>query len=87
MILKTVCAWGRYDVVWIQWCLLYLTDEDAISFFHRCRNGLKPGGRIIVKENICQEGFVVDTDDSSLSRSNAYMLQLFEKAGMQVSLP
>ncbi len=43
-----------------------------------------PGGRIIVKENICQEGFVVDTDDSSLSRSNAYMLQLFEKAGMQV---
>ena len=76
---------NRYDVVWIQWCLLYLTDEDAISFFRRCQEALKPGGKIIVKENICQDGFVVDKDDSSLSRSNAYMLKLFEEAGMQAS--
>lgn len=76
---------NRYDVVWIQWCLLYLTDEDAISFFHRCQKALKPGGKIIVKENICQDGFVVDKDDSSLSRSNAYMMKLFDQAGMQAS--
>ena len=81
---EPVIAASRYDVVWIQWCLLYLTDADAISFFQRCQAGLKPGGLIIVKENICQDGFVVDKDDSSLSRSNAYMLQLFEAAGMQV---
>jgi hypothetical protein len=31
------------------------------------------------------QGFVVDKDDSSLTRSNAYMLELFEKAGMEVS--
>jgi len=37
-----------------------------------------------VKENICKEGFVVDKDDNSLTRSNAYMLELFQKAGMSV---
>lgn len=31
-----------------------------------------------------KKGFVVDKDDSSLTRSNTYMLDLFEKAGMQV---
>jgi hypothetical protein len=30
------------------------------------------------------QGFVVDDEDSSLTRSNQYMLELFEKAGMQV---
>jgi hypothetical protein len=30
------------------------------------------------------QGFIVDDEDSSLTRSNQYMLELFEKAGMQV---
>lgn len=37
-----------------------------------------------VKENICKEGFVVDKEDNSLTRSNTYMLELFQKAGMSV---
>lgn len=37
-----------------------------------------------VKENICKEGFVVDKDDNSLTRSNTYMLDLFNRAGMSV---
>jgi protein N-terminal methyltransferase len=37
-----------------------------------------------VKENVCKEGFVVDKDDNSLTRSNAYMLELFNKAEMSV---
>lgn len=37
-----------------------------------------------VKENICKEGFIVDKDDNSLTRSNAYMLDLFQRAGMSV---
>lgn len=41
-------------------------------------------GIIVVKENVCREGFVVDNDDSSLTRSNPYMLELFEKSNMQV---
>jgi hypothetical protein len=34
--------------------------DDAVAFFGRCAKGLKPGGIIIVKENICKEGFIVD---------------------------
>ncbi|GBF88711.1 hypothetical protein Rsub_01610 [Raphidocelis subcapitata] len=75
---------GRYDVVWIQWCLLYLTDADAVALFERCKTGLAPDGLIVVKENICGEGFVVDPDDHSLTRSNEYMLELFDKAGLEV---
>ncbi|PNW82111.1 hypothetical protein CHLRE_06g274400v5 [Chlamydomonas reinhardtii] len=75
---------GRYDCIWIQWCMLYLTDVDFISLFQRAAVGLKPDGLIFVKENICKDGFVVDNDDSSLTRSNSYMLDLFEKAGVQV---
>lgn len=37
-----------------------------------------------VKENVCKAGFVVDKEDSSLTRSNAYMLELFARAGMRV---
>lgn len=37
-----------------------------------------------MKENICKEGFVVDKDDNSLTRSNTYMLDLFQKTGMSV---
>ncbi|GIL67244.1 hypothetical protein Vafri_20686 [Volvox africanus] len=75
---------GRYDAIWIQWCLLYLTDADFVSLFERAARGLKPDGLIFVKENICKEGFVVDKEDSSLTRSNTYMLELFQRAGVQV---
>ncbi|CAI7895948.1 unnamed protein product [Closterium sp. NIES-53] len=27
---------GRYDVVWVQWCIGHLTDADLIAFLHRC---------------------------------------------------
>ena len=39
---------ARYDVIWIQWCVGHLTDEDFVSFFQRCAKGLKPGGLILV---------------------------------------
>ncbi|EFJ52851.1 hypothetical protein VOLCADRAFT_55463 [Volvox carteri f. nagariensis] len=75
---------SRYDAIWIQWCLLYLTDVDFVSLFQRAVAGLKPDGLIFVKENICKEGFVLDKEDSSLTRSNAFMLELFQRAGVQV---
>ena len=39
----------RYDCIWIQWCLLYLTDADVLTMFDRARRGLKPDGMIVVK--------------------------------------
>jgi protein N-terminal methyltransferase len=37
-----------------------------------------------VKENNCAEGFVVDKEDSSLTRSNTYFLSLFAKAKLKL---
>ncbi|KAK9840774.1 hypothetical protein WJX81_003944 [Elliptochloris bilobata] len=75
---------GRYDLVWMQWALLYLTDDDALAFFERLKAGMKPDGLIVIKENVCAAGFVVDKEDSSLTRSNQYLLQLFKRAGLVV---
>lgn len=72
----------RYDCIWIQWCLLYLTDDDIVSLLRRAAAGLRPGGAIVVKENVCGTGFVVDRDDSSLTRSAAYYAGLVARADM-----
>jgi protein N-terminal methyltransferase len=64
---------GRYDVIWVQWVIGHLTDDDFCAFFQRCRRGLKEGGVIVLKENVCKDGFVVDKDDSSVTRSDVYL--------------
>ena len=75
---------GTFDVIWVQWCLGHLTDDDFVTFFGRCAAGLRKEGLIVVKENNCKEGFIVDKDDSSLTRSHDYFLALFERAGLEV---
>ena len=75
---------ARYDCIWAQWCLLYLTDDDLVAFLRRAAAGLAPGGRIVVKENVCGAGFVVDRDDNSLTRSAAYLLGLAARAELAV---
>ncbi|EKX43964.1 hypothetical protein GUITHDRAFT_110071 [Guillardia theta CCMP2712] len=51
---------GLYDVIWIQWVIGHLTDEDFVAFMMRCKRGLKEDGVIVLKENACTEGFIVD---------------------------
>ncbi|KAJ3670037.1 hypothetical protein LUZ60_010361 [Juncus effusus] len=75
---------GRYDVIWIQWCIGHLTDQDFISFFKRAKAGLKPNGFFIVKENISRTGFVLDKDDQSITRSDLYFRDLFEQCGLYI---
>lgn len=67
---------SRFDVIWCQWCLGHLNDEDLVPFFRRCRAALRDRGKslIIVKENLCQDGengsarVSFDESDSSLTR-------------------
>ncbi|CAA6657980.1 unnamed protein product [Spirodela intermedia] len=75
---------GRYDVIWIQWCIGHLTDDDFVSFFKRAKVGLKPNGFFVVKENIARNGFVLDKDDHSVTRSDFYFRQLFGRCGLHV---
>lgn len=76
---------GRYDVIWIQWCIGHLTDADLVEFFSRAKAGLKPGGFFVLKENVARNGFVLDKDDHSVTRSDAYFRKLFRQAGLHLN--
>ena len=34
--------------------------EDLLQLLERCKDGLKEDGLVIIKENVCERGFVVD---------------------------
>jgi protein N-terminal methyltransferase len=81
---------SSYDCIWVQWVIIYLTDVDLVQFLKRCATGLKKKkGFIVIKENVLQKKyntteFVVDEEDSSLTRSVPYMKWIFEQAGLDV---
>ena len=49
----------KYDLIWIQWCLENLEDEDLEPFLNKCYTNLNDDGLIIVKENL----YNLDEDD------------------------
>jgi protein N-terminal methyltransferase len=74
-----------YDIIWIQWMIGYLTDDDLVAFLKRCAVGLRRGGVVVIKDNTCeQEAFIVDRDDASSTRSLPYILAIAELAGFRV---
>jgi protein N-terminal methyltransferase len=60
----------QYDLVWTQWCLGHLTDEQLIGYLGRCRDVLNPdGGVLVAKENLSTSGFdFIDDADKSVTR-------------------
>lgn len=78
----------KYDLIWIQWCLENLEDEDLDSFISKCYNGLNDNGIVIVKENFfypIDEGPYKDKDynysdeDYSKQRKDMFYINLFMK--------
>ena len=77
---------AKYDMIWIQWVIGHLSDEDFVAFLQRCMQALKPGGMLGMKENnaLETEVFQVDEEDSSVTRSDTELRRLFTLAGLQV---
>ncbi|TEB36364.1 methyltransferase domain-containing protein [Coprinellus micaceus] len=81
-----------FDVIWCQWCLGHLSDEDLVAFFRRAHASLKkdnPRSLIVVKENVCGDldgkaNTVFDDQDSSLTRSDLAWKELFKRAGLKL---
>ena len=42
----------KYDLIWVQWCLENLEDEDLDPFLKKCLNALNENGIVIIKENL-----------------------------------
>jgi len=95
---QTVIAWGEpADVVWLQWTLQYLTDQDAIRTLKSLASSLVIGtGVLIVKQNrpyapARLDRFQMDTPDGpheryDLTRTDMHHRFLFQKAGLIVDL-
>jgi len=76
---------GSYDVIWAQWVLLYLPDDDLIKFLEHCQKMLTSTGMIFVKENVVLDGkWIVDKEDNSISRTDAQYKSIFKRAGLTV---
>jgi protein N-terminal methyltransferase len=68
-----------FDVIWGQWCLMYMSDRDLVAFLRRCKAALRDERSVIVvKENAGKDGqgpdgqptplVYFDEDDSSVAR-------------------
>eukprot|EP00906_Rhabdomonas_costata_P029377 RCo041464 len=80
-----VPAEGRYDCIFIQWAILYLTDEDVVQTLKRCKAGLCENGFILVKENVTRDStFHVDKVDNSIMRCDRQYRSLFRRSGLQL---
>jgi protein N-terminal methyltransferase len=78
----------RYDVIWVQWVIIYLNDNDFVSFLVKAKEALNEGGMIVVKDNVCSKKdlFWLDKDDASVIRSLDYYQKLFTDAGLSLVL-
>uniref|UniRef100_A0A2P2I9H1 Alpha N-terminal protein methyltransferase 1 n=1 Tax=Hirondellea gigas TaxID=1518452 RepID=A0A2P2I9H1_9CRUS len=80
-----------YDVIWVQWVIIYLPDADLVAFFRRMGRALKPNGMLVVKDNFTSgelndpNSIIFDEQDSSVTRPMEYIVELAtKKAGLQL---
>ena len=78
-------------MIWVQWVVGHLHDADYIAFLRRCKRGLARGGALVVKDNTIgdgdtEEGFIVDRQDSSVTRAQRYHRWLFAEAGLTLAV-
>ncbi|ODV62600.1 N-terminal protein methyltransferase ASCRUDRAFT_12609 [Ascoidea rubescens DSM 1968] len=78
----------KYWIIWCQWCLGHLPDDELVKFLKYCKTRLiisDNSGTIIVKENNIQgidDSF--DDLDSSVTRSDKSFKKIFKKAGLKL---
>lgn len=78
---------AKYTLIWNQWCLGHLKDAELVAYLSRCRQGLQPGGWIVVKENLSTdtEGKdLFDPLDNSVTRTDDKFRALFHEARLSI---
>ncbi|KAH8171444.1 adoMet dependent proline di-methyltransferase domain-containing protein [Sarocladium implicatum] len=76
---------AAYDLIWTQWCLCYLTEEQIVDYLKVCKDALSSTGVIVVKENLSTTGDnFFDETDSSTTREDEKYQSLFKKAGLRL---
>ncbi|KAG6005772.1 hypothetical protein E4U54_000280 [Claviceps lovelessii] len=77
---------AKYDIIWTQWCLGHLRDNEVVTYLQACKLALRPeSGVIVVKENLSTSGRdLFDETDSSVTREDSKFRSLFERAGLRL---
>lgn len=79
---------NTYDLVWVQWAIGHVTDEDLVPLLARLKACLTPAGVIILKENVLTgnggNSTLVDLGGCSVRRSNSHFKALFGRGGCRV---
>ena len=77
-----------YDCIWLEWFLMYLTDDDLVKSLKQCAeqltNGENGSGLIVIKENVKEAGIHYDSEDNSVIRSIFHFECIFDAAGLKV---
>ncbi|KAI9834682.1 MAG: hypothetical protein M1826_000084 [Phylliscum demangeonii] len=82
-----------YDLIWNQWCLGHLTDDQLVAYLTRCTAALAPStsstattaasdSYIVIKENMSthEDGLdLFDDVDNSVTRTDAKFHALFDR--------
>ena len=71
----------KYDLIWIQWCLENLEDDDLRPFLKKCHDNLNDNGIIIVKENLynINEEEENEAEEKEQEKENVNEIKLEEK--------
>ena len=76
----------QYDLIWIQWCLGHLKDQEVVAFLIRCKNAVSMDGWIVIKENMSTDRGgedVFDETDSSVTRTDEKFQKLIKEADVR----
>ena len=80
-----------WDLIWIQWVAIYLTDSEFVDFFRKCGENMVISQKsfTVLKENVLRgdKASVSDKEDASVTRSDAHMKRLWDSAGLKVPYP
>lgn len=71
-----------YDLVWVQWVLMYLSDVDVVQVLRHARDAIGKTGLVVLKENVGPADF--DEEDRAYTRPAAAWRELCAKAGLRV---
>lgn len=77
----------KYDLIWNQWCVGYLTDEQLVGYLIRCKEALSEQGIIVLKENLStaiEQEDMFDEVDGGVTRTDEKFRSLFTEAGLDL---
>ncbi|PLN82656.1 alpha-N-methyltransferase NTM1 [Aspergillus taichungensis] len=77
----------KYDLIWTQFCVGHVKDDQLIEYVIRCRDALSKTGIMVVKENLSTDPNgcdMFDEVDSSVTRTDEKFKHIFKSAGMNI---